>query len=130
MSFWTKLFGAENLINKVADGVTDGVDAAFFTPEERAKHYLEVLRNIEPFKVAQRWFAMFVITPYVIVWLMCAVLFVVSVFFTGDKADQIMEVSDLLAQRNNDVLGIPVAIIVSFYFGGGALEGIVGKFKK
>lgn len=126
MSFWTKLFGASDVIDKVSDGV----DAAFFTPEERARHYLEVLKNIEPFKVAQRWFALCVIFPYVLVWVMCAVLFITSVFFDGPKADQIMSVSDLLAQRNNDVLGMPVAIIVGFYFGGGALEGIVGKFKK
>ena len=125
MSFWTKLFGANDVIDKVSKGV----DAAFFTPEERANHYLAVLKNIEPFKVAQRWFALCVIVPYVFVWVMCALLFVTSVFFEGPKADQIINVSDLLAQRNNDVLGWPVAIIVGFYFAGGAVEGAIGKFK-
>ena len=45
MSFWASLFGGSDLVDKVVKGV----DASFFTPEERARHYLEVLKNIEPF---------------------------------------------------------------------------------
>ena len=124
MSFWTKLFGASDIVDKVASGI----DATIFTPEERAKHYLEVLKNIEPFKIAQRWLAVIIIIPYVAVWLLCAVLFALSGFVDG--LDHLMAVSDKLAERNNDNLGMPVAIIVAFYFGGGALEGVVAKFKK
>jgi hypothetical protein len=124
MSFWTKLFGASEIVDKVSSGV----DAAFFTPEERAKHYLEVLKNIEPFKIAQRWLAVIIIVPYVAVWLLCAVMFALSGFVDGMSG--LMEISDKLAERNNDNLGMPVAIIVAFYYGGGAVEGVVAKFKK
>lgn len=126
MSFWTKLFGANDIVDKVSAGV----DAAIFTQEERARHYLDVLKNIEPFKVAQRWFALVVIVPYVCVWVMCAAIFAISGFFDpGLKATQLMELSDKLALRNNDNLGLPVALICGFYFGGGAIEGAISKFK-
>lgn len=123
MSFWTKLFGASDIVDKVSDGI----DASFFTPEEKAKHYLSVLKHIEPFKIAQRWIAVLVIAPYVIVWTVCALLLTLSAFMAD--ASQLMEVSDILAQRNNEVLGTPVAIIIGFYFAGGAMEGIINRFK-
>lgn len=127
MSFWASLFGGSDLVDKVAKGV----DASFFTQEERAKHYLEVLKNIEPFKLAQRWIAVIVIVPYVLIWIMCTGLFVAAA--TSDietSAARLIQISDMLSSRNNDNLGFPVSLILGFYFAGGALEGIVAKWKK
>lgn len=127
MSFWASLFGGSDLVDKVAKGV----DASFFTPEERARHYLEVLKNIEPFKLAQRWIAVIVVVPYVLIWIMCAGLFVAAA--TSDietSAARLIQISDMLSSRNNDNLGFPVSLILGFYFAGGALEGIVARWKK
>ena len=140
MSIWTKLFGASDFV----DMVKNTGDAVVFTNEEKAKQYLDVLKHIEPFKVAQRWFALIIITPYVLVWLLCAFLFALAACFDPgavcipnteticqiSKAQQLMDLSDKLAQRNNDNLGTPVALIAGFYFGGGMLEGAIGKFKQ
>jgi hypothetical protein len=127
MSFWASLFGGSDLVDKVAKGV----DASFFTQEEKARHYLEVLKNIEPFKLAQRWIAVVLVLPYVLVWLICAGLFIAAA--TADiesTASRLIQISDMLATRNNDNLGFPVSLVVGFYFAGGALEGIVAKWKK
>jgi len=127
MSFWASLFGGSDLVDKVSKGI----DASFFTPEEKAKHYLEVLKNIEPFKLAQRWIAVVLVLPYVLVWLICAGLFIAAA--TADiesTASRLIQISDMLATRNNDNLGFPVSLVVGFYFAGGALEGIVAKWKK
>ena len=127
MSFWASLFGGSDLVDKVAKGV----DASFFTPEERAKHYLEVLKNIEPFKLAQRWIAVLVIVPYVVIWILCACLFAGAAMASEEPtAARLIQISDMLASRNNDNLGFPASLILGFYFAGGALEGIVAKWKK
>ncbi len=127
MSFWTKLFGA----NEIVEFTRDGIDAVIFTPEERSRHYIEVLKFIEPFKVAQRWIAVLVIAPYAFVWLMAAFILIAAVFVEpGTKTDQLIAISSQLAEHNNDNLGVPTAIILAFYFAGGAFEGIIARIKK
>lgn len=125
-SFWAKLFGGADLVDRVANGV----DSVVFTDQERATHYLEVLKNIEPFKLAQRWLAVIVIVPYVLVWVLCSILFAFGAFSETEQAQRFIQVSDMLAARNNDQLGFPVALILGFYFAGGALEGVIARFKK
>jgi hypothetical protein len=46
------------------------------------------------------------------------------------KSRQIEEASKELATMNNDTLGLPFAIILGFYFAGGAIEGVIEKRKK
>lgn len=41
-----KIFGTKDAV----DAVKDGVDAVFFTPEEKARHMLDLLKAYEPFK--------------------------------------------------------------------------------
>lgn len=127
MSFWAKLFGGDDLVEKAANGL----DKLNFSDQEKAVHYLEVLKNIEPFKLAQRWIAVFVIVPYVLVWLLCACLFAGAAMADVETtASRLIQISDMLASRNNDNLGFPASLILGFYFAGGALEGIVAKWKK
>lgn len=111
MNIFGKLFGSE----KVVDGVFKGIDSAFFTQDEKAGHFLSLLKAYEPFKITQRFLSLVVGMPYVMVWLLAAVLIAF-----GD-----METGKILAQWNNDTLGTPFAIILAFYFGGGMVEGII-----
>lgn len=126
MSVWTKLFGA----NEIIEMTRDGVDAAIFTQEERAKHYLDVLKVIEPFKIAQRWLMVLMTVPYLLIHGLSFCLAFGTVFLASDHATHVLGVADLIFERNNDTLGLPVALINAFYFAGGAFEGIISKFKK
>lgn len=127
MSFWASLFGGSDLVEKASNGL----DKLNFSDQEKAAHYLEVLKNIEPFKLAQRWLAVIVVVPYVLIWIMCAGLFVAaSLSDIESSAARLIQISDMLASRNNDNLGFPVSLILGFYFAGGALEGIVARWKK
>jgi len=127
MSFWAKLFGGADLVEKAANGL----DKLNFSDQEKAAHYLEVLKNIEPFKLAQRWLAVAVIVPYVLVWILCAVLFATAAMADAETtASRLIQISDMLASRNNDNLGFPASLILGFYFAGGAIEGIVSRWKK
>lgn len=74
MSIWGTLFGSKNVIKQAANGIYNGVDKAFYTKEEKAQGFLELLKAYEPFKIAQRLLALVISIPYVVVWLMSAAM--------------------------------------------------------
>lgn len=129
MSFWGRLFGSENVIKRAADGIYNGVDKAIYTDQEKAGGFLNLLKAYEPFKVAQRLLALVVSIPYVLVWLMSAGMLVAAGFVDPAYGKQIEESARVLAELNNETLGLPTALVLGFYFGGGAVEGVVGKVK-
>ncbi|MTI13799.1 hypothetical protein [Sansalvadorimonas verongulae] len=130
MSFFGKLFGSDSVIKRAADGIYNGVDKAVFTKEEQAEHFLKLLNAYEPFKLAQRFMALIFGIPYVLVWLTSATMFVIAAFMEPCAVDVVCQsvtvssASKELASWNNETLGTPVALILAFYFGGGALEGV------
>ncbi|MCW7556499.1 hypothetical protein NX722_28455 [Endozoicomonas gorgoniicola] len=131
MSFIGRLFGSDKAISTTADGIYKGIDAAFFTNEEKSQHFLKLLKAYEPFKLAQRLLALIVGIPYVLIWMTCAVMLVISAFMEpcGIEAvcssNNVLEAAKTLADWNNETLGFPFSLILGFYFGGGAVEGVV-----
>ena len=123
MSIWSTLLGSDNVINKAADGL----DAAFFTDEEKARHFIKTLKHYEPFKIAQRLMALCVGVPYVLMYVLSALFLVYGV---ATETSSAVDASATLAEMNNDTLGMPFALIIGFYFAGGMANGIVDKFKK
>ncbi len=113
MGFFSRLFGSD----KIIDAGVNGIDALVFTDEEKSNAKMQFLKLYEPYKLAQRYLALIYSIPYALAWL---VTFIASFFI--DVALQI----ELL---KGDAFYINI-VILSFYFGGGAAEGIVGKFKK
>lgn len=114
MSIWGKLFGKDSVIEA---GIS-GIDKVIFTEEEKSDVKLMFLKAYEPFKLAQRLIAMTVIPPYVLAW-----------FITFGIRAAGQDIAQLLELLTGD-MGTIVAIIVTFYFGGGAAEGIISKFKE
>lgn len=126
MGFWGRLFGTE----KVVDGLYNGIDKSFFTDEEKANHFLKILKAYEPFKLAQRLLALIVGIPYVIIYMISALTFVYGMSIENlDHATRVIEASKSLATLNNDNLGMPFAIILGFYFSGGMIEGGINAWK-
>jgi hypothetical protein len=109
-----KIFGSK----KVVDAGIDALDALVHTDEEKSKAQRAFLKLYEPFKLAQRLIAMTTVPPYVLAW--CAA-FGMSCFGI-DTTDQ----EQLLEGRMGDA----VAIILAFYFGGGAAESVFKFFVK
>lgn len=129
MSLWGTLFGSENVIKRAADGIYNGVDKAIYTDQEKASGFLNLLKAYEPFKIAQRLLALVISIPYVVVWLMSAAMLVAAGFVDPAYGKQIEEAARVLGELNNDTLGMPVALVLGFYFGGGAVEGVVDRLK-
>lgn len=133
MSFWGKLFGTE----KVIDGAIKGIDKAFYTDEEKAENGIVVmgikeklLKAYEPYKLAQRFLAMIVTIPYVIVWLVSAGFYAYGMTLENPETiKRMLEASKGLGEMNNDNLGTPFAIVLGWYFTGGVIEGSIRAFK-
>lgn len=130
MGLLNALFSSDTATKTLAQGV----DEIIYTPEEKAGFFLNLLAAYEPFKLAQRFLSLIVTIPYVTVWVFSAFMFAASIFFDPCLADQVckssqlIDVSTELATWNNEVLGLPTALILGFYFGGGAVEGVVRQF--
>ena len=110
----SKLFSSK----KVVDSAISGVDKAFFTKEEKMDVFQKLLVLYEPYKLAQRILAIVFCVPWVLSW--SAV--VISSFFGFDTS----KISPLLGGQMGNI----VLTIAAFYFGGGALEGLIKASKK
>ena len=135
MGIFSKIFGSDDVINKAADGIYNGIDKLVYTDEEKAdmrlkaaQQFLKLLKAYEPFKLAQRLLALTFAIPYIVVWIISAILFVVGALIP--ELSNAIDASRELAKMNNETLGTPVAIILAFYFSGGMLEGVVSKWKE
>ena len=134
-----RIFGSDQVIEKATDGIYNGIDSVVYTAQEkeemrqRSLDRLEKLLTLyEPFKLMQRFVAALVGIPYITIHLFCAMLFIYGLI-TGEVAETgatFREASASLAAFNNDSLGTPFSLIVGFYFAGGAIEGIVRKYKE
>jgi len=109
-----KLFSSK----KVVDSAISGVDKAFFTKEEQMDVFQKLLVLYEPYKLAQRILAIVFCVPWAIAWSL-----VVVMAFSG--AD-VSAVTPFLGGK----MGTIVLTITAFYFGGGALEGMIRASKK
>lgn len=103
-----KLFGSQ----KVVDGLMSAGDKVFYTDEEKADNFRHLLKLYEPFKIAQRLLMLIMCVPYMAAWL--------ATFIASFWIDIGMQQELLMGK-----VGTLVIVIVGFYFGGGAVEGIM-----
>lgn len=119
MNIFSKLFGS----NKVIDAAIKTGDALFYTDEEKSEWKLKMLKAYEPFKIAQRYLAVILSIPFVGLHALAGVQILVAGWFTGALGKNIHESSLALMEINNATLGMPVSIVLGFYFAGGLAEG-------
>lgn len=110
--FLGKLLGSA----KAVDAGVRGIDALVFTEQEKSAAKLDFLQNYKPFKLCQRYLALLFSVPYVLGWI------IALGFAAGGRPSQ-----DLMALLDGR-MGDAVALIVLFYFGGGAIESLKQRF--
>jgi hypothetical protein len=120
MSIFGKFFGTERTINA---GIS-AIDAMVYTDEEKVKDKKEFLKLYEPYKRGQRMLAAMFAPAYITCWL--AVFFIELVKLIKSENQ---DTADILQLLNGD-MGSIVLMIIIFYFGGGAVEGVVNRLKK
>ena len=119
MDIISSLFGSD----KVIDAGIDGIDAMVFTDEEKSKAKMAFLKLYEPYKLAQRWLMAFVCIPYVLAWSAVVGILILEVF-----TKQELNTDRLTAFLIGSDVGTAFVLIICFYFGGGAVEGVVRRF--
>lgn len=136
MSLLGRLFGSKDAIKTAADGAYNGIDMAFFTQEEKAGHFLTLLKAYEPFKLAQRLLMLIICPAYVLGQCFAGAVFAIGLFMPMCEPDALcratylMDGAQTLSSMVNTTLGQGFAIILAFYFGGGAIEGVVRAARK
>ena len=115
MGILSTLFGSKSVIKA---GI-DGIDAMVFTDEEKSTAKGAFLKLYEPYKIAQRYIAMTFCPAYIGCWVLTFLIEVIDIFISKD-----LDTSVLYELLQGDV-AMMVILILGFYFGGGAAEGIV-----
>jgi len=113
MNFIKKLFSS----SEVVKDISTGVDKAFYTEQEKAGGFAMLLKLYEPFKIAQRIVLLLVGVPYMLMW-----------SATGVKVLLGYNIDDEIIFLSGPVGTIFLTIAI-FYYGGGALEGVVNRLK-
>ena len=103
LNIFNSIFGS----SKVIEGALKGIDAMVFTDEEKNKTHLAFLDRYEPFKITQRFLAVLFCLPYV--------LFASYGLIIDDES---------IITGANTLFGMPVSLIIGFYFMGGLVNGI------
>ncbi len=116
-----RIFGSK----KAIDTIGNSIDKVFFTNQEKAENWKSILKAYEPFKLAQRLIALLVVSVFLGLLIISCGLYIGGIF-----NPELISISKGVAEMLVDNLGLPFTLITSFYFGGGAIEGIVSKFKK
>ena len=120
MGILSKLFGSDSII----DAGINGIDAMVFTDQEQSKAKLAFLKLYEPFKLAQRYLAMTFCPAYIACWVLTFIIEVADIFMVKDLN------TDTLYEMLQGDITLMVTLILGFYFGGGAVEGIVKRLAK
>ena len=124
-----KIFGTKRAIEKTTDAAISTGDALFFTKEEKANWHERLLALYEPFKVAQRLIALVLTVPFALIHFLCSMVWLYKI--ASSTIDESIKGSLIeLMSVNNNTLLTPVGIVLTFYFLGGAGEGVVKAWKK
>ncbi len=120
MNFLGSLFGSDGIKKKFVDGIYNSVDAVFYTEEEKKENHKAFLRLYEPFKLGQRYLAIIFGVPYA---LLQALAFSIRLYSYDNNLLQ--DSITIIQSDMHDSLGLIVYKIVSFYFAGGMMEGVI-----
>lgn len=120
MGILGKIFGS----SKIIDAGIDGIDAMVFTSEEQSNAKLAFLRLYEPFKLGQRLIAMTLCPAYIACWVLTFIIEIIDIFTIKELN------TDTLYKLLEGNVSLMVTLIIGFYFGGGAAEGIIKRLMK
>lgn len=111
--FFKKVFSGPDAVASAMDGVKKGLDAVWFTNEERAQaddkvrdFMIRYLEATQPQNLARRYIAFGIVG----LWMALVALAVASRPFSLDY-------SDFVFSTLRDVVAVPFAGIMAFYFG-------------
>jgi len=124
MSFWGKLFGSSDSVNSMVDGVKNGLDAMFYTDEEKAidgaKERSEARSMVVKWmsatqgqNLARRFLAMVISGVWLLQYIGSMALSIGSIWV--EEPDKLIESSKVIAESADSMTGA-MMLILGFYF--------------
>ena len=120
MGIISSLFGSP----KIIDAAINGIDALVWPDQEKSSAKMKFLKLYEPYKLAQRYLALIVGIPYVLLWFLLGVSYLVDMWIHKE-----LDPTALVAFLNGD-MGTAFILVMSFYFAGGFGESAIRAFKE
>jgi|TARA_R110000744_G_scaffold43967_1_gene98267 hypothetical protein len=118
MGILKTIFGSGDVISKGMDLIDDMYTSDAEMVEAKAKAKQTIMASYAPFKIAQRYLALMFGLSYVLSFWIC-----LGLVFLDKPMAPVIEVMEVFS------LSMIMIIIVTFYFGGGLAEGVMGKKK-
>ena len=112
-----KILGSDKVIESGLKLIDDMHTSEAEGIQSRAQAKAQLLQSYAPFKVAQRWLALLFGVTYV----SCFILVLVMTLTGKGDASAVSEVMEQFS------LNYSMMIILGFYFGSGAVEGVLSK---
>ncbi|MCR9089871.1 MAG: hypothetical protein NXI11_00780 [Proteobacteria bacterium] len=140
--FWGKLFGTDEALKGVVDGVTNGIDALVYTEEERANAaaesraearamVVEWMRSTQGQNLARRLLALVVTAVWLAMYLIAACLNITAVWVGDALSSRLTESAAIVGQRAHEMNGA-MMLILGFYFAaphmGELAAAAIGRF--
>jgi hypothetical protein len=134
MSWWNHIFPSSKSAEKMIDAATKGVDAVWYTEEEKAATrekmrdwYLKLLDSMQAYNVAMRALAFIVGGIWAIHLLIATSLYVLAAFICPAEAESCRSA---LAARSIDEqlqrhINEPFFLVMMFYFGAAGINGAI-----
>ena len=120
MSIFKTLLGSGDILKKGMDLIDDVHSSDEEMERVKAQAKIDTMKAYAPFKVAQRYLALMFTGTFLISF------FIVLVMTLMGQAN-IPEIKQVI---DDFYVGEAMLTILAFYFGGGMLEGVVGKVKE
>ena len=123
MSFWARVFGAPDVVNKTVDAVVNTGDKLFFTDEEKSESNQKLLdwvlafhKATEGSNLARRLVAVLTTSVFLSMVVLVAGL---TAFGVGTAAATLNVITELLV--------VPMGMIMTFYFTAGIVRDWAAK---
>ena len=117
MGIFGTIFGSGSVVEKGLDLIDDCIT----TDTEKEQSKIDLLKAYQPYKISQRLIAMMITATFLGVF----VMLLLASFFV----DVSVQLALIESYMSSDFTH-PLEIIMVFYFGGGAVEGALDKFKR
>jgi len=115
-----KIFGSGDVIKKGMELIDDMHTSSEEEIAAKSKAKIDLMNSYAPFKIAQRWLALM----FGVIFLGSYVLVLVMTLTGQGDPDAVTKVMDQFT------INYAMLVILGFYFGAGAAEGLLEKRKK
>lgn len=138
MGWWNKIFPSTRSAEKLIDAATRGVDAVWYTEEERAQTraelrdwYIKLLDSMQAYNVAMRALAFIVGAVWASHLIVATLLYIAAAFICPIDAEtcRAATAASAIDEQLKAHINEPFFLVMGFYFGAAGVNGAIRTWK-